>query len=477
MLNPYIWKLYMASDGINVVRSYDYFFEKGLSKEYIAFIRRMQSSYQPSEKILSDVTDQLSELNKKIDEIGDIGIFQDLYLVLCDDCEENAQQNFSEFSCSIAYYSTILSYFSPTRFIPYYFQYNFNVLQMIAEQFEIDLPEIPKKSDYRGRFYYYEKLCSSLHAFREANHLSVSELCAFLYDFAPKYIGGTSSYLVTELPSPHSAFFIGSKKDDRFLSDEPSTITPWQCNPDTRAGDMILMYLCSPVSAVDSVWRSCSVGFVDPFFYYYRCTYICHPQKIDAVSLSTLRQDSFLSAIPIVRKNMQGVNGVELKPSEFNHLMELGNNSEIRLEYVTTAKESECSTEKEVEDRIIKPLLSQLGYGENDYVQQLYIEIGNHNHALIPDFVLLPEKKGTHKVAFAVVEAKRSITSYQQLQDALSQVRSYAKLLSTKFAVIISQEKVWIFSESDDYEKTVLEICATSMTDDHIYVMRKIIGK
>ena len=84
---------------------------------------------------------------------------------------------------------------------------------------------------------------------------------------------------------------------------------------------------------------------------------------------------------------------------------------------------------------------------------------------------------GTHKVAFAVVEAKRSITSYQQLQDALSQVRSYAKLLSTKFAVIISQEKVWIFSESDDYEKTVLEICATSMTDDHIYVMRKIIGR
>lgn len=65
MLNPYIWKLYMASDGINVVRSYDYFFEKGLSKEYIAFIRRMQSSYQPSEKILSDVTDQLSELNNK----------------------------------------------------------------------------------------------------------------------------------------------------------------------------------------------------------------------------------------------------------------------------------------------------------------------------------------------------------------------------------------------------------------------------
>ena len=107
---------------------------------------------------------------------------------------------------------------------------------------------------------------------------------------------------------------------------------------------MIVMYLCSPVSAVDSVWRSCSVGFIDPFFYYYRCTYICRPQKIKEVDLSTLRQDSILSAMTIVRKNMQGVNGVELKPSEFNHLMELGNNSEIRLEYVSTTKESECST-------------------------------------------------------------------------------------------------------------------------------------
>ena len=477
MLNQYIWQLYMKSDGAQVVRCFENFYEKGLSEEYIALIKEYHSSYQPSEKILSDLTDQLNGLNEIIIEMGDIQVSQDLYLVLCENCEEDAKENFADFSMVIASYSTILSFFSPTRFIPYYFQYNFNVVQIIAEQFEINLPDIPKKSDYRGRFYYYEKLCAALHAFREANHLSVSEFCAFLYDFAPKYIGGVSSYPVTELPSPHSAFFIGSKKDDRFLSDEPTTITPWQCNPDTRAGDMIVMYLCSPVSAVDSVWRSCSVGFIDPFFYYYRCTYICRPQKIKEVDLSTLRQDSILSAMTIVRKNMQGVNGVELKPSEFNHLMELGNNSEIRLEYVSTTKESECSTEKEVEDRIIKPLLCQLGYGENDYLQQLYIEIGNHNHALIPDFVLLPEKKGNHKVAFAVVEAKRSITSYQQLQDALSQVRSYAKLLSTKYAVIISQESVWIFSEKDDYEKSIFDICVNSMTDDHIFEMKKILGR
>ena len=48
---------------------------------------------------------------------------------------------------------------------------------------------------------------------------------------------------------------------------------------------------------------------------------------------------------------------------------------------------------------IIKPLLKQLGYSEQDYVQQLYLEIGNPNHALIPDFMLLPEMHYGHQSA------------------------------------------------------------------------------
>lgn len=174
---------------------------------------------------------------------------------------------------------------------------------------------------------------------------------------------------------------------------------------------------------------------------------------------------------------MQGLNGVELKPSEYNRLLELGDSTAIRLDYSAVNAENEYSTEKEVENNVIKPLLKKIGYSADDYVQQLYLEIGNHNHALIPDFVLLPERKGNNKTAFAVVEAKRSITSAKELNDAKSQVRSYAKLLGTKFAAIISQEKIWVFGSNDDYTKERFSCAVSELSDDKLFELKKTIGK
>ena len=74
-------------------------------------------------------------------------------------------------------------------FIIQYFKHNFNVLNLIADEFDIDLPSLPKRKDYEGRFDYYGKICKVLHNFRIKNNMSTYELCAFLYDFAPKYIG------------------------------------------------------------------------------------------------------------------------------------------------------------------------------------------------------------------------------------------------------------------------------------------------
>ena len=149
----------------------------------------------------------------------------------------------------------------------------------------------------------------------------------------------------------------------------------------------------------------------------------------------------------------------------------------MRLEYSTVNSDKEYSTEKEVEDNVIKPLLAKIGYDEADYVQQLYLEIGNHNHALIPDFVLLPERKGNNKSAFAVVEAKRSITNSKELDAARSQVRSYAKLLGAKYAAIVSQEQIWVFSSNDDYSNELFSCVFSEFTDDSLYELKKIIGK
>ena len=105
--------------------------------------------------------------------------------------------------------------------------------------------------------------------FRVENRLSYCEFCAFLYDFAPHYIGGVDSYIIGELPEPKAAYFVGGGGN----------------NADAEAENDV-MYLRTPISAISSVWRSMSIGFIDPFFYYYRCTYIGMPKKLSRIPIA-----------------------------------------------------------------------------------------------------------------------------------------------------------------------------------------------
>lgn len=180
--------------------------------------------------------------------------------------------------------------------------------------------------------------------------MSPYELWAFLYDFAPNYIGGMESYIIKDLPEPRGAFFIGGSEKDVGLKDDKLDITVWQCNEDTRAGDMILMYFKTPDSAIDSVWRACSVGFIDPFFYYYRCTFIGKRVKINRVTQQMMKKDPIISKMPIVKKNMQGINGIELLPSEYNHLMDLASSDLFRFQYEEDSIVGVIAQEKDVEE-------------------------------------------------------------------------------------------------------------------------------
>ena len=355
---------------------------------------------------------------------------------------------------------------------------NFNVLQKIANTFDIELPEIPVKKDYRGRFFYYQEISKTFLSYMKLNELSVYELYAFLYDFAPKCVGGTDSYLVKELPVPESAYFIGADQDDRFLSKNQNKVTIWQCNPETRVGDMIVMYLRTPVSAVNSVWRACSVGFIDPFFFYYRGVYITQPVEIKPFTLKAMREDHVFKELPIVRKNMQGINGVELYPSVYNHLVKITKAKLPVLEYTESYCDGEYINEKAVETKLIKPLIEKLGYSESDYKQQMYVEIGNHNKALIPDFVLLPDERRGFASGYAIIEAKRSIKNEKELKEVMVQARSYAKILTAKYCAVASMEKIWIAQRKDNYAELIFESSWSDLNDpDVFYELNKMLGK
>ena len=84
--------------------------------------------------------------------------------------------------------SFMLYYFAPEYFFPNIFRSRFFVLNKITDTFEIELPPIPKKSDYKSRCMYYWELCEVFYRFRIENQLSPAELCAFLYDYAPNFV-------------------------------------------------------------------------------------------------------------------------------------------------------------------------------------------------------------------------------------------------------------------------------------------------
>jgi len=465
MFNDFIWQTYLNAGGKDVARMFEAnLSDEGYSESYADRIKELQTGYCPSKFVLDYTQKDLLELFSVLNEGGtllDEGAYtiaaglEALYNVICGNEKLSAQRVFNNFSGAVAYYTTFLAVELPELFVPYYFTWNFNVFEKIAKEFDIPLPPIPLKKNYEERFYYYGDICVSLYEFREKHNMSPYELCAFLYDFAPKYIGGIDSYIIKELPEPQIAFFIGGSKEDVFLSDQRDTITCWQCSSETRAGDMVVMYLKSPISAVDSVWRSVSEGFNDPFFYYYRCSYIAKPERIKRITQKQLEEDVVFRNMPIVRKNMQGINGVELKPSEYNHLMDIVKADALRLHFDIIGGDIEIVSEKDVERKLVKPLLAKLGYAETEYEEQLQIMVGNHNFKLIPDYTLLPKVTRLHHSAFAIIEVKHIIPNQRAMEDTCAQARSYAAQLKAKYSIIASKDKLWAYKPDDDYTDAV----------------------
>ena len=501
MLNKYIWELYLKAGGQKTIAFFHQNVIEGLQGAYAEEIAAFQKTYCASSAVVEETKCQMQDLYKdsvqnpiphKVALLGDgilddidsdlydvSTIFQDWYEERISETEWSDKEFFEWFISNLPYFTTAFAMDYPDLFIPYYYFANYNVLMKIADTFGINMPPLPQKADYKARTWHYAEICKALRVFRHENELSPSELSAFLYDFAPRYVGGVESYIIEDLPKPRSAYFIGGGGDnsDAVAEDDPREIQFWQSNPGTRAGDMIVLYLRTPISAVSSVWRSMSVGFIDPFFYYYRCTYIGKPRKVRRLGIKQLKSDHILGKMPIVLRNMQGVNGVELMPSEYNRIVNLTEGDFPLLESVMDSGASTFENEKAVEEKLIKPLIERLGYSEADYVQQLYIEIGNHNHALIPDFVLYPVSSQGHYSGFTVIEAKRSISGKKQLEETKTQVRSYAKLLGVSYAAIASKEKVWIMSVKDDYSEAIFEASWDELADaDVFYSLNRLIG-
>ena len=168
----------------------------------------------------------------------------------------------------------------PDYFFPYTFECEFDIVSNIFNEFNIPLPEAPKKREFEKRAFYYLDLCDVLVELRKNYNLNPPELCAFLYGFAPAVIKDLED---PELPNPSKVWFVGGDSHQFNILDDAKTdyFIKWQCNVDARKGDIIVMYCLTPRSYVHSFWRANSDGFTDPFFNWNSVTELSNPIQLD----------------------------------------------------------------------------------------------------------------------------------------------------------------------------------------------------
>ncbi|MDR2064180.1 MAG: hypothetical protein LBP85_00490 [Prevotellaceae bacterium] len=133
----------------------------------------------------------------------------------------------------------------------------------------ISMPELPAKSDKKGRLLLSNDLNINITKFAEENNLTPKETCACIYDFALMLLEDDG--YKTELPEPTNIWLTGGSKNDykSFLENpDKGAKSVWTCNENTKRGDIIVMYVRSPYSCIQSVWKADIDGVYTPFNYY-----------------------------------------------------------------------------------------------------------------------------------------------------------------------------------------------------------------
>lgn len=151
------------------------------------------------------------------------------------------------------------------------------------------------------------------------------------------------------------------------------------------------MWCRSPRSYVHSIWRATSRGFADPFFFYYRTIWIGHPIEVSPISFRELQADPVWAKKPAIRAHFQNSSGTEVSFEEYEALLRLLETKEFdtsrlpRLARGPTLAAEGLETERDVEEKLLEPLLERLGYSRSDWIRQLPLRMGR-GERFYPDY-------------------------------------------------------------------------------------------
>jgi hypothetical protein len=372
-------------------------------------------------------------------------------------------------------------------FFPILFREQFDVFMKILDVLEIPMPQLPASTNKRGRLLLYNDLNANVMKFSRENNLTREETCACIYDFAFMLLEEDNDE--KEIPEPTNIWLTGGSKEDykTFLKNPiEGEKSVWTCNENTKRGDIIVMYVRTPYSCIQSIWRADIDGVYTPFNYYNSRTRVTNGIVTPHITINELKTDTYFSQLPIVRKNLQGVNGVQFSVADYKELQRLLQNKGFDasvlpqlynpdLEFIGQLK-----NEKDVEEKLLIPLLNKLGYSETDWTRQLSQKAGRKEKA-IPDFVFLPKGEVHFQNAPMIVEAKFDMNSNIERTKSYNQALSYARLMKSSVFGICDKDRLIIYKERNGYFdrfKPVFEKHWQSLNDAEIFRQLKLlIGK
>ena len=345
----------------------------------------------------------------------------------------------------------------PEHYIPYFFTNRFFLLERVFQSFDIPLPILPSKQKYRDRFLYYGNLCRDIYEFRKKYSLDYIELNCFLYDFSLKTLPDFIN--ADELPDAINIYISGGTKEDTDLltKNGEKYQTFWQGNPQTKIGDIILLYSLSPYSGLTAIFRAVSPTYYDPFSNYPERVWVGCPIVIQTIHLSELKNNPVWKEKGLVKANMQGVNGRECTSDEYNAIIEIlkSKNFDVsilpKLPFLDEPDFGNLSNERDVEITLLEPLLKQLGFDEDDWLRQMTLRMGR-NDRVFPDYALFANDRRGEESARFIWEAKYRIANERQLKDAFLQAKSYALRLGCDGFGLVALEGVWISTRQDDFK-------------------------
>ena len=487
------WNNYLNSDsGREVVAAFDKLTDPNATMEELLqlafrfdpeFFRNTSSNERNQELgFLDFFNNEIQNIRLEIDKLEQEGSYIDYKTLSSIFFCENEEMEFedipqSTFKSELGFnllWSIILSRYFPDYYIPNFFPMQFIYLKKIAEKYDIELPDMPNRSDYRGRWLYYDEMCKQLNEFAIENNIqSLSELCAFLYGYEMSVIKEEMEYEHRKpMPDiPEQAWILVGNYGE---AEKTMKEGFWQSSPFTSKGDILVFYEKSPVKKLNSVWTALEDGFIDPFGHYYSFSYIGNKIEIPddkAISYADFKNSDYFKARDkkgnFVSKNFQDVSGWQVTFDDYAEIKRLLLEKGFDIEKLPKLYEPvkvgnvKIEHEKDVSEQLLIPLLEQMGWlKDKDFKGEVEFNAGRGKTGFAsekrPDFLLHIVETKDDIEAKVAIEVKRHMKNEKEIHENFKQGRSYAKWGAAEVLMICDMIRIRVYqrNKKNRFEET-----------------------